>query len=47
MLAQGQKMIQSNIEATGRLAAAVDRLVDDEKAKIAEAEANVARNTTQ
>jgi class 3 adenylate cyclase len=49
MLSQGQKMIQSNIEATGRLAVAVDRLVDDEKAEIAGAEANVLatqRNST-
>jgi class 3 adenylate cyclase len=42
MLAQGQKMIQSNIEAAGRLAAAVDRLVADQTSKIAEAKANVA-----
>jgi class 3 adenylate cyclase len=42
MLAQGQKMIQSNIEAAGRLAAAVDRLVADQTTKIAEAKANVA-----
>lgn len=42
MLTQGQKMIQSNIEAAGRLAAAVDRLVADQTTKIAEAKANVA-----
>jgi class 3 adenylate cyclase len=41
MLARSQKMIQSNIEAAERLAGAVDRLVDDEETKIAEAEANV------
>jgi class 3 adenylate cyclase len=41
MLSQGQKMIQSNIEATGRLAAAVDRLVVDEETEIVKAEANV------
>jgi hypothetical protein len=31
LLAQGQKMIQNNIKAAERLAAAVDRLVEDEK----------------
>jgi phosphoglycerate-specific signal transduction histidine kinase len=42
MLAQGQKMIQKNIVAAGRLAAAVDRLVADQTTKIAEAKATVA-----
>jgi class 3 adenylate cyclase len=49
LLAQGQKMIQSNTEAAERLAAAVDHLVDNEKAEIAKAETNVAatqRNST-
>jgi class 3 adenylate cyclase len=41
MLSQAQKMIQSNIKAAERLAATVDRLVEDEKSKIAKAEANV------
>lgn len=41
LLAHGQKMIQRNIEAAGRLAAAVDRLVADQTARIAEARANV------
>jgi class 3 adenylate cyclase len=41
LLSQGQKMIQSNIESTGRLAAAVDRLIEDEEAKIATAESDV------
>jgi hypothetical protein len=45
LLSRGQKMIQSNIEATERLAAAVDRLIDDEKNRMAQAETNVA--TTQ
>jgi class 3 adenylate cyclase/CHASE3 domain sensor protein len=49
LLSRGQKMIQSNIEVTERLAAAVDRLIDDEKQQMTQAEANVAatqRNST-
>jgi len=49
LLAQGQKMIQNNIAATGRLADAVDRLVEDEETKITEANADVVsaqRNST-
>ena len=42
MLAQGQKMIQSNIESAGRLAAAVDRLVADQTTKIDEAKGTIA-----
>jgi class 3 adenylate cyclase len=42
LLSRGQKMIQSNIEATERLAAAVDRLIEDEKKQMAQAEAAVA-----
>jgi adenylate cyclase len=41
LLANGQKIIQNNIKAAERLAAAVDRLVADEKSKIAKAEAAV------
>lgn len=42
MLAIGQKLIQENIAASERLAAAVDRLVASEGARIAAAEAAVA-----
>jgi class 3 adenylate cyclase len=42
LLSRGQKIVQNNIEATERLAIAVDQLIDDEKAKFAEAEGNVA-----
>ena len=42
MLAEGQTMIQANIAAADRLAAAVDRLVVRERAEIAKAEADVA-----
>jgi class 3 adenylate cyclase len=41
LLTRGQKIIQSNVESTERLGAAVDRLIDDEKAKIVQAESNV------